>query len=91
MKNKNLIIGIGALALFYLLFIKKTKKTKQISVLDKWKQNIDSKNLDGIVNTYSPKAILVSTLVQITSNGITIGVILLSLTSSVIASNFILS
>ena len=32
-----------------------------INILKKWKDNIDSRNLEGTVNTYSENAILVST------------------------------
>jgi hypothetical protein len=59
-KNQKILLGLGGLALAYFLF-KNSKKTESIDVLKQWKQNFDSKNLDGIVNTYSPKGILVST------------------------------
>ena len=38
----------------------KSKKSA-IETLNKWKGNFDSKDLENIVNTYSPNAILVST------------------------------
>ena len=59
-QNTKILIGLGGLALDYFIF-KNSKKTESIDILKQWKQNFDSKNLDGIVNTYSPKAILVST------------------------------
>jgi hypothetical protein len=59
-QNTKILIGLGGLALAYFIF-KNSKKTESIDILKQWKQNFDSKNLDGIVNTYSPKAILVST------------------------------
>ena len=63
MKNQNLIyLGIVAVAGF-LLFKKYNKITiaEAKAVLNDWKKNFDSKNLDGIVNNYSQDGILVST------------------------------
>lgn len=34
---------------------------ESINILKQWKSNIDSRNIDGIINTYSENAILVST------------------------------
>jgi uncharacterized protein (TIGR02246 family) len=64
MKNKNLIY-LGVIAVVgYLLFKKfgnKVSVTEAKAVLNDWKKNFDSKNLDGIVNNYSQDGILVST------------------------------
>ena len=63
MKNRNLIyLGIVAFV-GYLLFKKynKISVAEAKAVLNDWKKNFDSKNLDGIVNNYSQDAILVST------------------------------
>jgi len=63
MKNRNLIyLGIVAVV-GYLLFKKynKISVAEAKAVLNDWKKNFDSKNLDGIVNNYSQDGILVST------------------------------
>lgn len=63
MKNKNLIyLGIVAVV-GYFLFKKYNKITiaESKEVLNNWKKNFDSKNLEGIVNNYSKDGILVST------------------------------
>ena len=63
MKNRNLIyLGVVAV-LGFLLFKKYNKITiaEAKAVLNDWKKNFDSKNLDGIVNNYSQDGILVST------------------------------
>ena len=63
MKNKNLIY-LGVLAVVGYLLFKKYNKitiTEAKEVLNDWKKNFDSKNLDGIVNNYSQDGILVST------------------------------
>ena len=64
MKNKNFIY-LGVVAIVgYLLFKKYNNKvsvTEAKAVLNDWKKNFDSKNLDGIVNNYSQDGILVST------------------------------
>jgi uncharacterized protein (TIGR02246 family) len=63
MKNKNLLyLGIVAVVGF-LLFKKYNKITipEAKAVLNDWKKNFDSKNLNGIVNNYSQDGILVST------------------------------
>ena len=49
-------LTIGILGIY---LIKRAKDKKKI--LKQWKKNFDSKNLDGIVKTYTTKAILVST------------------------------
>jgi hypothetical protein len=61
--TKNIFIGIGVLA-GYLLFKKYNKKVSVAEakeVLNDWKKNFDSKNLEGIVNNYSQDGVLVST------------------------------
>jgi hypothetical protein len=61
--NKNLIY-LGVLAVVGYLLFKKYNKitiTESKAVLNDWKKNFDSKNLDGIVNNYSQDGILVST------------------------------
>lgn len=64
MKNRNFIY-LGVVAVVgYLLFKKynnKVSDTEAKAVLNNWKKNFDSKNLDGIVNNYSQDGILVST------------------------------
>jgi uncharacterized protein (TIGR02246 family) len=65
MKNKILygLLGVGAIAV-YLLFKKYNKKVSVAEakeVLNDWKKNFDSKNLEGIVNNYSQDGVLVST------------------------------
>jgi ketosteroid isomerase-like protein len=63
MKNQNLIyLGIVAVAGF-LLFKKYNKITiaEAKALLNDWKKNFDSKNLNSIVNNYSQDGILVST------------------------------
>ena len=68
MKNRNLIY-LGVLAVVgYLLFKKYNNKVSVAEakeVLNDWKKNFDSKNLDGIVNNYSQDGILVSTFGEI--------------------------
>jgi len=68
MKNKNLIyLSIGAVV-GYLLFKKYNNKVsiaEAKAVLNDWKKNFDSKNLEGIVNNYSKDGILVSTFGEI--------------------------
>jgi uncharacterized protein (TIGR02246 family) len=64
MKNRNLIY-LGVVAVVgYLLFKKynnKVSDTEAKAVLNDWKKNFDSKNLNGIVNNYSENGILIST------------------------------
>jgi hypothetical protein len=64
MKKENLIyLGIVAVV-GYLLFKKYNNKitiAEAKEVLNNWKKNFDSKNLEGIVNNYSQNGILVST------------------------------
>lgn len=64
MKKENLIyLGIVAVV-GYLLFKKYNNKITIVEakeVLNNWKKNFDSKNLEGIVNNYSQNGILVST------------------------------
>jgi uncharacterized protein (TIGR02246 family) len=63
MKRQNLIyLGIVAVV-GYLLYKKynKISVAEAKAVLNDWKKNFDSKNLDGIVNNYSQDGILVST------------------------------
>ena len=68
MKKENLIyLGIVAVV-GYLLFKKYNNKITIVEakeVLNNWKKNFDSKNLDGIVNNYSQDGILVSTFGEI--------------------------
>ena len=69
MKNRNLIY-LGVLAVVgYFLFKKYNKITiaESKEVLNNWKKNFDSKNLEGIVNNYSNDGILVSTFGDILS------------------------
>ena len=69
MKNRNLIY-LGVLAVVgYFLFKKYNKITiaESKEVLNNWKKNFDSKNLEGIVNNYSKDGILVSTFGDILS------------------------
>ena len=69
MKNRNLIyLGVLAFA-GYFLFKKYNKITiaESKEVLNNWKKNFDSKNLEGIVNNYSKDGILVSTFGDILS------------------------
>jgi uncharacterized protein (TIGR02246 family) len=64
MKNKNLIYFGVVAVVGYLLFKKYNNKVSVAeakAVLNDWKKNFDSKNLDGIVNNYSEDGILVST------------------------------
>ena len=64
MTNKTKIyIGVGVIALALYLY-NRSKSSNMVAdseALNNWKKNFDSKNLDGIVNSYSPNAILVST------------------------------
>jgi len=64
MKNRNFIY-LGVVAIVgYLLFRKYNNKvsvTEAKAVLNDWKKNFDSKNLDSIVNNYSEDGILIST------------------------------
>lgn len=64
MKNRNLIYFGVVAVVGYLLFKKYNNKVSVAeakAVLNDWKKNFDSKNLDGIVNNYSQDGILVST------------------------------
>jgi hypothetical protein len=64
MKNRNLIyLGLYAIVayLLYKKFSNKVSVAEAKEVLNDWKKNFDSKNLDGIVNNYSQDGILVST------------------------------
>ena len=64
MKNRNLIyLGLYAVVayLLYKKFSNKVSVAEAKEVLNDWKKNFDSKNLDGIVNNYSQDGILVST------------------------------
>jgi len=64
MKNRNLIYFGVVAVVGYLLFKKYNNKVSVAeakAVLNDWKKNFDSKNLDGIVNNYSEDGILVST------------------------------
>lgn len=61
-KTNKILLGVGAIALALYLY-KRSKSSNIVSdseALNNWKRNFDSKNL-GIVNLYSPNAILVST------------------------------
>jgi hypothetical protein len=62
-KQTKILLGLSAVALA--LYLYKRSKSSNIvydsQALNNWKVNFDSKNLDGIVNLYSPNAILVST------------------------------
>jgi len=64
MKNRNFIY-LGVVAIVgYLLFRKYNNKVSVAeakAVLNDWKKNFDSKNLDSIVNNYSEDGILIST------------------------------
>jgi uncharacterized protein (TIGR02246 family) len=64
MENKNLIY-LGVVAVVgYLLFKNYNNKvsvTEAKAVLNDWKKNFESKNLNGIVNNYSQDGILIST------------------------------
>ena len=72
-KTTKIVLGLGGVITAYLLynFFKKSKNVNEqtsnivgqdaTQVLEQWKENFDSKNLDGIVKTYSTKAVLVST------------------------------
>lgn len=62
-KNEKILLGAGLLIGGYLLLRNNLmiEKTNSSEVLKKWKEHFDNKHLDQIVNTYSPKAILVST------------------------------
>jgi hypothetical protein len=62
-KNQKIILGVGAIALALYLYKRSisSNKVSDSEALNNWKRNFDSKNLDGIVNSYSPNAILVST------------------------------
>ena len=68
MKNRNLIyLGLYAVVayLLYKKFSNKVSVAEAKEVLNDWKKNFDSKNLDGIVNNYSQDGILVSTFGEI--------------------------
>ena len=62
-KQTKILLGLSAVALA--LYLYKRSKSSNIvydsQALNNWKVNFDSKNLDGIVNSYSPNGILVST------------------------------
>ena len=58
-KTTKLFLFLGVVAVAYIIL--KSKKSKPIETLNEWKENFDSKDLENIVNTYSPNAILVST------------------------------
>jgi hypothetical protein len=61
-KTKILLsVGVIALALYLYNRSKSSNMVADSEALNNWKKNFDSKNLDGIVNSYSPNAILVST------------------------------
>ena len=62
-RNTKILIGVGAVALAYYFFIKNkaSNKISDSEALNNWKRNFDSKNLSGIVNSYQPNGILVST------------------------------
>jgi len=57
-KTTKLFLFLGLVAVAYIML--KSKKSA-IETLNKWKENFDSKDLENMVNTYSPNAILVST------------------------------
>jgi len=64
MKNKNLIyLGVVAVVGYFLFkkYNNKVSVTEAKAVLNYWKKNFESKNLDGIVNNYSQDGILIST------------------------------
>lgn len=64
MKNRNLIyLGVYVVVayLLYKKFGNKVSVTEAKAVLNDWKKNFDSKNLNGIVNNYSEDGILIST------------------------------
>ncbi len=68
MKNRNLIyLGVVAVVgyLLYKKFSNKVSVAEAKEVLNDWKKNFDSKNLDEIVNNYSQDGILVSTFGEI--------------------------
>ena len=72
-KTKKILLGIGGVVTAYFIFRYFTQpknveeETSNIvgddakKILEEWKKNFDSKNLDGIVKTYTTSAILVST------------------------------
>ena len=62
-KQNKIIIGVGVIALALYLYnrSKSSNKVSDSEALNNWKRNFDSKNLSGIVNSYSPNGILVST------------------------------
>ena len=72
-KTTKIVLGFGAVITAYLLYryFSKPKISEEetsnivgedaTKILKQWKKNFDSKNLDGIVKTYTTKAILVST------------------------------
>jgi len=62
-KTTKIVLGVGAIALAYYFFIKNkaSNKVSDSEALNNWKRNFDSKNLSGIVNSYSTNGILVST------------------------------
>jgi uncharacterized protein (TIGR02246 family) len=57
-KTTKLFLFLGLVGVAYIIF--KSKKSA-IETLNQWKENFDSKDLENMVNTYSPNAILVST------------------------------
>jgi hypothetical protein len=64
MKNRNLIyFGVVAVVGYFLFkkYNNKVSVTEAKAVLNDWKKNFESKNLDGIVNNYSQDGILIST------------------------------
>jgi len=62
-KQNKIILGVGVIALALYLYnrSKSSNKVSDSEALNNWKRNFDSKNLSGIVNSYSPNGILVST------------------------------
>lgn len=62
-KKTKILLSVGVIA-FALYLYNRSKSSNMVAdseALNNWKKNFDSKNLDGIVNSYSPNAILVST------------------------------
>ena len=62
-KQNKIILGVGVIAIDLYLYnrSKSSNKVSDSEALNNWKRNFDSKNLSGIVNSYSPNGILVST------------------------------
>lgn len=52
---------ITSAPIYYKKDLQSNLEGNSINILKKWKDNIDSRNLDATVNTYSENAILVST------------------------------